>query len=89
MIKPGIMKKSKPAKHVEPMFIVYDRGIKFLEPVNGPVVAFGREDAEKVLTYLSEYFHDCTDKKGHPYKFEIIPVPDNIALEDFIKDLIG
>lgn len=75
-------------KNQDTCYVVYDRGIQFLEPKNGPVVTFNREDAEKVLVYLNGYFNEESDKKGHPYKFEIIPVPDDKTLEDFVKELL-
>lgn len=70
-------------------YAVYDRGIRFLEPENGPVVTYSIGDAEKVLKYLSGHFADKCDKKGHRYRFEIIPVPADKSVEDFMKELIG
>lgn len=80
----NIMKKAKQ----DTCYVVYDRGIQFLEPQNGPVVTLNREDAEKVLKFLNGYFEGESDGNGHNYKYEIIPVPDNKALEDFIRELM-
>lgn len=79
-----VMKKAKQ----DTCYVVYDRGIQFLEPQNGPVVTFNREDAEKVLKFLNDYFEGESDKKGHNYKFEIIPIPDDKTIEDFVRELV-
>lgn len=81
--------KKKQAKHEEAGYVVYDPGIQFLQPYTGPVLTDNREDAEKVMEYMNEVFDGQEDNRGHQYKYKIIPIPEGVSEEAFVKSLIG